>query len=432
MTENKERNSWAMYKKYLISFKQNDGRHRVYDADTHTISTMNELPKDICKFNMLTVDDNQATDKDLLAYAKMFMAWCRELRFAKNGLSFKYVDPAHSFSDYVAVTTYFKARCDFKDHEPINAVEYIWFEKCANSGIQYLNKVGVTQTGLGYDFKNQYALALHSDKMIPTKPGKEKTLDSLPKRKDLKHGIYLVKITCDNENFRKMFAFSRHHGYLHESLAFAMKHQKRFNVKIELIVDGKPNAYLYRTKDLVKLSTLTDRWFTEATTLRKEFPKNRLLKHLLSSAWGMLNATNKKIVNLEEMMKLDVGVSMKHEYTILEKHEFDPHTNKEPYWVVMETKKPYKHNIRLKPWITAIARNMTAEVVLKDVDNVIRVHTDGIIFKNEMTFDDPNLIAEEKTTGEIFWVNNNCYHNLTTDYKTKGFDNWQEKENNKA
>ena len=218
-----------------------------------------------------------------------------------------------------------------------------------------------------------------------------------------------------------MFVFSRHNGYLHESLAFAMEHAKTYDVKIELIVNDKPNAYLYRSKDLVELKTLTDRWFTEGTTLRKEFPKNRLLKHLLSSAWGHLNASNTIIVNTEELMKLDVGVSDKHDYMILEKHEFEEYTKKESYYVILDMKKPYKHNIRLKPWITAIARNMTAEIVLKDVKNVLRVHTDGIIFKNEMKFDDPNLVLEDKTTGEIYWKNNQCYHNLTTGYKTKGF-----------
>jgi len=36
---------------------------------------------------------------------------------------------------------------------------------------------------------------------------------------------------------------------------------------------------------------------------------------------------------------------------------------------VMETDKPYKHNIRLKSWVAALARNMTASIVLQDIKN---------------------------------------------------------------
>lgn len=420
----KERKSWAMYKDYLISFKQKDLQFRVYDANTHTVSTMAKLPENINKFSMLTVEDNKATDEDLFKYAKDFMQWNRELRFNKI-CSFRY---SECYSDFTAVTRFFNARCDYKDHEPITPTEYKWFEKCANFGLQYLKKKDYTKKGFGYDFKNQYALVLNSENVIPNKQGEEFTLTELPKRKELKHGFYAVKISCDNDNFRKIFAFSKNNVYLKESLQIAMKHKKTYDVKIELIKKNQPNAYLYKDKDMVTLNSITNRWFTELTDLRNIYPKNRLIKHLLSSAWGHLNANNTKNLELEEMQKLNVGVTMEDEYMIMEYHEYrhanasDDRKTKAPYWVVMDTKKPYKHNIRLKPWITALARNMTAEIILKDIENVIRVHTDGIVFKNEMTFDDVNLVPEDKTTGKIHWYDNNCYHNITTGYKTKNYD----------
>ena len=414
----KKRAPWAMYKDYLISFKLKDGQFRVYDARTHTVSTMEILPLSINKFKMLTNNDNTATDEDLFKYSKDFMQWNKELRFHKQ-YSFRY---SECYSDYTSVTRFFNARCDYKTHMPISPTEYKYYEMCANFGIQYLEKNDYTKSGYGYDFKNQYALVLNSTSLIPTKEGKEYTLKKLPKkRKELKHGFYRVIVTCTNDNFRKIFAFSKHHCYLHESLKIAMKYKKEFDVKLELIQDNKPNAYLYEEDDLVTLNSICSRWFTELTEMRKEFPKNRLIKHLLSSAWGHLNADNKTHVSVTEMQTLDVGCDMDHKYMVLSYNEFEPHTKKEPYWEVLDTKRPYKHNIRLKPWITALARNMTANIVLQDIKNVVRVQTDSVVFKKEMKFDDPNLIPEEKTTGKIHWMHCNCYHNITTGYKSKNY-----------
>jgi len=83
-----------------------------------------------------------------------------------------------------------------------------------------------------------------------------------------------------------------------------MKHQEKYDVQIELIVDKhKNNAYSYNEKDMVSLKFITDDWFTKLTELRKLYPQNRLLKHLLSSAWGHLNASNIKNINDVETLK---------------------------------------------------------------------------------------------------------------------------------
>ena len=80
-----------------------------------------------------------------------------------------------------------------------------------------------------------------------------------------------------------------------------------------------------------------------------------------------------------------------------------------------------QNNIRLKPWITSISRNMTADIALQNINKVVRVQTDCISFTDEMKFDNSNLILEDKTTGLIQWKNVNCYHNKTTEYKSKNY-----------
>ena len=78
----------------------------------------------------------------------------------------------------------------------------------------------------------------------------------------------------------------------------------------------------------------------------------------------------------------------------------------------MQNDKYFKYNLRLKSWITAYGRNKTADVALLDIDNVIRVHTDGIVFKKKQDFDILNLIPEDKTTGKIHWKNVNTYEKV--------------------
>jgi len=101
--------------------------------------------------------------------------------------------------------------------------------------------------------------------------------------------------------------------------------------------------------------------------------------------------------------------------------EYQDYGDRECY-VLFNTKNPYVHPIRLKPWVTAVARNLTASIVLQDIKRVVRVHTDCVSFTREQEFDDPNLVEEEKTTGKIHWKHCNSYHNITTGYKTQKYD----------
>ncbi len=168
---------------------------------------------------------------------------------------------------------------------------------------------------------------------------------------------------------------------------------------------------------MVSLKSITEEWFENLTKLRKKLKDNRLLKHLISSAWGHINANNKIYKSWEDIERegLDIGTSDEHDYKIL---KYNDYGDRECY-ELLNTKSPYKYNIRLKPWITALARNLTAFIALEDIDKVVRVQTDSVSFTREQEFDDINLVPEEKTTGRIHWHHVNSYHNISTGYKTK-------------
>lgn len=76
----------------------------------------------------------------------------------------------------------------------------------------------------------------------------------------------------------------------------------------------------------------------------------------------------------------------------------------------------------MKPYITALSRNLTADIALMNIDNVVRVQTDCITFTEPMEFDNPNLVLEEKTSGLIHFKNVNSYWNKTNNYKSKKYD----------
>eukprot|EP01039_Chlorochromonas_danica_P011493 gene11493-12865_t len=372
-------------------------------------------------------EDNYATDKCLARYAKRFKRWSTDLKESRLE-----IDYANYYNDNNAVSCNFnrfsgvyykedKVRDPEDAHKPLSTTEHWWIERCANFGIQYLDEKvkGKTTKCYSHDFKNQYGSIFVSDLMIPKCEGEETILKKLPKRKRLEAGFYHVKISSDNDNFRKIWVYSKYNVYVKESLEFAMLHDHEYDVKIELIQDGKPNAYLYDEDDMVPLKRIANTWFTQLSALRKEekFKDNKLLKHLISSAWGHLNAHNCIYKSLKEIKEEELDVSWQDgaDYKILQYRNYGDRDR----YKLLNTKSPYKHNIRLKPWITAAARNLTASIVLQDPEHVVRVQTDSVSFTREQSFNDENFVPEDKTTGKIYWKHCNSYKNITTGYCTR-------------
>ena len=56
--------------------------------------------------------------------------------------------------------------------------------------------------------------------------------------------------------------------YLHEDVERALKFKDVYDVSINLICDGNPNAYLYEEEDLVELKSITDEWFKDLKKLK--------------------------------------------------------------------------------------------------------------------------------------------------------------------
>jgi hypothetical protein len=68
--------------------------------------------------------------------------------------------------------------------------------------------------------------------------------------------------------------------------------------------------------------------------------------------------------------------------------------------------------MRLKPFLTSFGRAKIADIAKKNIDSVVRIHTDGIAFNKKMDFDIPGFLKEDKTTGLINWKHINHYDKI--------------------
>jgi len=420
---------------FYIKYQLKSGDWRFLNNQTKeftTLASYNHVKEP--KFDILSQKDGSLTDEFALIYLERFNVWCDELKNKiMNGFDYR-----QNFSDTTNVSRIFNYLCNKREYEkvhtPLSITEYKWFEKCYNGGRmmldpKYKNKIIKTY---GHDFKSYYGLLMGSKELkIPTKEGKEKQLSKLPKKyAKLKPGFYHVEITCNNPDFLKIFSFSSSNVYLDISLAYAMKHQKQFDVNINLIInDDEPNCYLYRTKDMIILNTLTNRWMRTLLPLKEKYPKNRLLKHIISTAWGTMNASNVISKTYEEILQMEkygcqIGLKLTNDFMIEEHKKYKSPDGKiiKELYLLLDTKTPYKHNIRLKPWIVAHGRNIIGDMALKvGLEHVVRVHTDNICLTKPYDFQDVNFVAEDKSTGMILWENCNVYHKMKYDEKTQQY-----------
>lgn len=388
---------------YNFYFQMSTNEYRIYTPRYKNFETLNKekLYKLSHRYEMMK--GYEATDDGLLDYYNDFMVWNNELY--KSGLdayTFSYSNKhavKRAFMKYTNSEIYNLKKND----NPIGEIESFYFENCHNGGLIYC-KNG-TYDCHGYDFISFYPRILgdekYSDFLIPINAGKKTKLDHLDFN-DIQFGFYNVHIECHNDEFLKIFKYSKKHIYTHYSLLFAIKHQKEFNIKIELLKDY--DAYLYDQKDLVKAHELFGSWFKRILDVKNAFPKNKLAKHLLSSLWGVLSEFQTFNVKEEDLEKYDVGLKTDdNDYYITQ----DSNQVNNSYCTLMKKSNLYKIDLRLKPFLLSYTRNVMGDIAYKNhFSEIVRIYTDNIVYKSNVEFDVEYMIKEEKTSGLITWQNN--------------------------
>ena len=262
---------------------------------------------------------------------------------------------------------------------------------------------------------------MNSDILIPMKPGKEYTLTKFG---TIQVGYYRCTIESEHPEFKTIFVTSKNNMYTHLSVIFAYENKDEFNIKIKLIKDGGPNAYLYDEKDCIELNTLTNDWYNMGMKLKNKYgKKNPYIKSIFSSAWGVLNQRLKKSISKSDIIKQNLEVGLSFDYRENEYQKISSYDkNGQTYFKIVDLNNPYRYKLRLKSFITSQARNDIANFsILHGLKNVIRIATDCVSFNKDINNGNEDYGIETKTTGMIQFYNVNKYENLTSNYKSKNF-----------
>jgi hypothetical protein len=394
---------------FYIYYEISKTAFRVYNPryKQHSTMNLNELNQLSKKYEMMAGFD--ADDYGLVEYYLSFRKWNDELK--DNGL----IQYTFYYKNKYAILGAFERYTglklkNLKTDNIIDGIESKYFEKCNNGGLIYC-KAGVYHC-YGYDYKSFYPHIMGSkmyDMKIPMRKGYEVKLDKIDED-NIQYGFYCVKIDCKNDDFNKIFNYSKKNVYTSYSLEFALKHKKEFKVSITLNTELEYNAYLYNEEDLVLSNELFGEWFSKLYSFKEKYPKNKLCKHLLSSLWGTISCFKKIHVTGDDIGEYDWGTDENCEYML----QSCSNDSKNDYYTLIQRDNQYEFNIRLKPFLLSYARNTMGDIAYKNnLSEVIRVMTDNITYKSNVAFNVENMVSEEKTTGHISFKNVMRYEVVT-------------------
>jgi hypothetical protein len=185
-----------------------------------------------------------------------------------------------------------------------------------------------------------------------------------------------------------------------------MELQQKYDIKIVLNMDDEYNAYIYNDEDLITGYKLFRKWYEAIRTIKNELPDNKIVKLLSSSFWGHLTSHSYITKTEQEINELDLKIGYNEEkcdYLICSKsYNLDGSC----FYKLLNLNKPLIYPLRIKSFLTSYCRNRIAKIARMSLDDVLRIHTDGICFSKP--FDETikklkmdNFLKEKKTTGEI-------------------------------
>ena len=392
--------------------------------DSDEIFTEPDNNKDIKHYNYFELFDKYTPDTaGLFKFRDDFSVWVKELQDKYNIIYTKYFNHLktvyYTFLRYSAQSSILKDYQNENDYfENITIKEFLYFERCNNGGLISLNQNfrNVEVKCFGKDFKSYYPSLLAREEyklQMPTKAGYESKITDF-KRK-LKYGIYKIKISCDSPEFKQIFSFSKDNHYTHYSVNFCLKQKKRFDIKFEILdTDKEFNCLVYDDKDLVYTHKIFGGWFKKLFEIKQECPNNRLIKHLLSSIWGVVSQFDREILRTdEEYDECDLSFlddDDETEYKLLDIYKFVEDGELKMHYEIVKSEHPYKHNLtRVKPFMTSLSRRHVAELLINKeipLNDVVRIYCDGIVLTKDYEFSgDLEPVSDEKYNGLLKWNN---------------------------
>ena len=399
---------------FIVYYKTPDNKFRTYNYETKEYQTVNMIDNlNINAFEMFKGFGYKNTDENLkknthdwiigrnrlleLKIISKTVKVCSIIDIFDNSLittEGPYKDKIYYRSNYKNVMRFVKDLRKKDKHWNMDVIELYeseYFDKCYNSGVIY-HRNGMYENVTTYDKKQFYSSILGNwtyDFEFPVVKGKIKKLKNrIPKK--FQYGIYNIKVESNDENFNKIFSYSKDDHYTHYSLNFVLDYNKEYGDTVLLTIVNR-ECLVYeddRTDDnkydgsIVKNSYVFGKWFDKLRELKDKYPDDQIIKNLMSATWGYLSQKNSKWYSEDEVTnnEMDIG----HSNDVNENQYFIENMkqkNDTSIYKLRDLSKPiYKYQFRLKPFATSFARVVIAKQALRHIDKVIRIQIDSISY----------------------------------------------------
>lgn len=263
--------------------------------------------------------------------------------------------------------------------DEIKQDEAQWISDCNLGGMLWATK-GYQGPGYKYDINSAYPQVLSNQYFaFPVKRGKFKRI-SQKEFDDMTHveyGIYRAKIYgADNRLLKTTKPLkTKDPKFTH----FELTRAKELGYKIEIINDGKLNLLSYAGPNMRAQGTVLKQYIDELYQLKSAF-RMKVFKMQLNILWGALCERN----------KISKWVPKGEEYSVPENMIFTHFAMSGENMVVKMIRQDDQFNTRfarIAPFLTSRCRCMMSRIIEPHLKNIVRVHTDGFISKEELSFE---------------------------------------------
>lgn len=406
------------YKKLYFFVEDSQATYITEDSDEQMTMDFKDMMgmNDYQKINMCIFVGYEKTLDELKQFKADYNTWCEEIHSKhcftiknKRGQEKKFRIQMENYKS-IQHATYqlFKNFCPIKDIkstlEPMEATEYLIHQQCLRSGLITMNNDyrETTQQIYGYDFSSEYPNFL-CNLVFPRKTGTKIILKEINWDK-IQYGIYRVHIQCVNKEFMKLFNFSKNNHYTNRQLKDLYKLKDTYSIQFELLEpddDYSYNAYVYES-DFIDGEEMFKEWLDNMTKVKTKCDKsNQLIKMLITSLWGLLCETKKIRIDATDEHALE-------EYDLEDEYYYKERVNNEHVIIKLDDIHTYGGFGRMKVFLTTNCRQFMMNYIIKNkcVDNVVRIHTDGIMLNKKWYFSEKlnkHVVPqpENKSTGMI-------------------------------
>ena len=170
--------------------------------------------------------------------------------------------------------------------------------------------------------------------------------------------------------------FSKHKTYTHFDIQYANYLKSLGYIHtIELIQDNQSNALIY--DELIDAKELFKNYNYVMLTGKEKYPKNQLFKLMASQVVGLHTEKGKLFTFSDET--IENWTDEEHNKYVY----YNQYTNKrgKTIYQMLDANNTYKFRFRLTPFVQSFGRKKMGNKIIKHINHVIRVNTDGVIFK---------------------------------------------------